>query len=311
MTVCQQTLPLVVTAGTECTNSDLCIEISEQQAAYRDKLYAHGAILFRGFNVDQARFAKLTTILTSELLPYQGGDTPRSKLDRNTYTSTEWPADQFIPLHQEMSYTEQHPGIVYFACIIEPQGGGETPLLDARVLYQQLDSTITTAFFEKKLCYITNLHDGVGLGKSWQNYFETQSQAEVNQILTDKGAKFEWRNDGVLSFKEIVQPIKKHPFTEDLCFFSQADQWHPSHLSAEDYQDLLDLVGLENFYHHCTYADGSAIPEAFLADIRQKKEKLLQTFTWQKGDFLMVDNTAVMHGRMPFIGPRKIIVAMG
>ncbi|MDA2921410.1 TauD/TfdA family dioxygenase, partial [Desulfobacterota bacterium AH_259_B03_O07] len=31
---------------------------------------------------------------------------------------------------------------------------------------------------------------------------------------------------------------------------------------------------------------------------------------WQKGDVMVLDNYLVAHGRRPFKGPRKILVAM-
>jgi alpha-ketoglutarate-dependent taurine dioxygenase len=31
---------------------------------------------------------------------------------------------------------------------------------------------------------------------------------------------------------------------------------------------------------------------------------------WQAGDILVVDNMLACHGRMPFSGPRKILLAM-
>jgi alpha-ketoglutarate-dependent taurine dioxygenase len=33
-------------------------------------------------------------------------------------------------------------------------------------------------------------------------------------------------------------------------------------------------------------------------------------FRWQQGDFLLLDNFTVTHGRMPFRGNRRILVAM-
>jgi alpha-ketoglutarate-dependent taurine dioxygenase len=34
-------------------------------------------------------------------------------------------------------------------------------------------------------------------------------------------------------------------------------------------------------------------------------------FPWRQGDILMTDNMLVAHGRNPYQGPRKIVVAMG
>jgi alpha-ketoglutarate-dependent taurine dioxygenase len=33
-------------------------------------------------------------------------------------------------------------------------------------------------------------------------------------------------------------------------------------------------------------------------------------FRWQRGDLLLVDNFLVAHGRMPFRGERRILVAI-
>ena len=48
------------------------------------------------------------------------------------YTSTEYPADQSISLHNELSYAHRWPEKLFFFCQTEPQRGGETPLADSR-----------------------------------------------------------------------------------------------------------------------------------------------------------------------------------
>ena len=61
---------------------------------------------------------------------------------------------------------------------------------------------------------------------------------------------------------------------------------------------------------YATFGDGSAIPLQYLDVIRATTRKLQVTFDWRRGDLLMVDNMLLAHGRMPFSGERKILVAM-
>ncbi len=58
------------------------------------------------------------------------------------------------------------------------------------------------------------------------------------------------------------------------------------------------------------YGDGSQIEPEVLEEIRvaYQQEKIM--FPWQQGDLLMLDNLSIAHSRTPFVGKRKVVVAM-
>jgi len=45
-------------------------------------------------------------------------------------------------------------------------------------------------------------------------------------------------------------------------------------------------------------------------EIRKAYDSETVKFDWQRGDLLLVDNMLVAHGREPFTGDRRVLVAM-
>ena len=60
---------------------------------------------------------------------------------------------------------------------------------------------------------------------------------------------------------------------------------------------------------HCTYRDGREIPEADLEHVREVIWRNLVAFPWQQGDVVAIDNFSMSHGRLPYRGPRQVVVA--
>jgi len=73
---------------------------------------------------------------------------------------------------------------------------------------------------------------------------------------------------------------------------------------------LLAAVGEENLPRHVYFGDGSPIADDMLDTVREVYRETAISFPWQPGDVLMLDNRLVAHGRNPFTGDRKVIVAM-
>ena len=286
--------------------------LEEEKDAIVGRIYTHGAVLLRGFGVtDIESFTKIVRHFASNLMDYLGGDSPRSTVGDKIFTSTEYPAQYRISLHNELSFSKVYPQFLLIYCDIPPEIGGETPLISCRRLLKAIDPAVRERFATKKLKYVQNLPDEYGIGKSWQETFFQTERGPVEEHLRSLGADFEWKDDGTLRVTEIVDAVVKHPVTGEEVFFSQADQWHPSNLDEETRSAMLDLVEEEDLYHNCYFGDGSPIDVADLDHIRAVVERDKVMFPWHKHDVLLVDNLLTMHGRSPYTGDRRILVAMG
>lgn len=303
----EQPLPLVVQPAVEGVN--LITWAANNQDWIETHLWQHGGILFRNFAVQGASdLEQLIQTVSGELLDYSYRSTPRNQVKGNIYTSTEYPADQSIPLHNEMSYASHWPLKIWFACLQVAATGGATPITDSRKVFARLAPEIKDRFTQKQVMYVRNY--GEGLDLHWQDVFQTTSKAAVEAYCRRTGIEFEWLGTEQLRTRACCQAIAAHPHTGDLVWFNQAHLFHISSLQPEVQQFLLTTYGEENLPRNTYYGDGSVIETSVLDEIRAVYEQESVIFSWQQGDILMLDNMLTAHGRTPFVGSRKVIVGM-
>jgi alpha-ketoglutarate-dependent taurine dioxygenase len=278
-------------------------------------LLKHGAILFRGFNIDSAeKMRSCIDAFPGNSLRYVDGNSPRTHLKEAVYTSTEYPPELYISMHSELSYAHRWPSHLYFCCAVEPQQGGNTLVASNRDILRDLPADLVGLFKKKGIKYVRNLHNdsGVKIGQSWRATYETSDKSVVEQHCRDNDIQFEWKADGSLRTIQIRKAVVEHPVTGDEVWFNQADQFHPSTNPPEIYEVIMELFGDNplDMPHYACFADDSPIETDVLETVREVARKNTVYFPWKAGDFLMVDNLLVSHGRAPFSGPRKILVAM-
>ena len=310
-------MPLLIEPSGDLEGSPIALGswAAEHRHDLDEWLHRDGAVLLRGFGIGiPEEFHDVVAAIRPQLLDYVGGDSPRKAVGDRVYTSTEFPPDMEIGLHNELSYTRSWPERVFFCCLVAANSGGETHIADGRRVFSQLDPAVRDRFSEKGVIYRQHLRDGdgeAGPGKSWQETFDTTDPAEVERICSDQDMEFGWtsrgfrtspRNPGVLT----------HPLTGETCWFNQADMWHASFdtVKAQESRTVAEDPGEETLGSHACYGDGSEIPIADLRSVRSACKKSERLFLWQAGDLLILDNILAMHGRKPFEGERRVLVAM-
>lgn len=300
-------LPLVIEP--EVDHVDLIEWAKTNRQTLDTELLTYGALLFRGFRLQSAlEFERFIRAISGELLDYSYRSTPRTKVDGKIYTSTEYPAEQSIPLHNEMSYSRNWPMKIWFFSVQTAMAGGETPIADSRKVYERLNPKIRQRFSDRKVMYVRNY--GGGLDLSWQNVFQSDSKVEVEAYCRKAGIEIEWTaNDGLRS-RQICQASAQHPRTGETVWFNQAHLFHVSSLGSDMRDSLLAEFGEANLPRNSFYGDGTSIEDSVLDEIRRVYREEEVAFAWQQSDILMLDNMLAAHGRRPFKGTRKVVVGM-
>jgi alpha-ketoglutarate-dependent taurine dioxygenase len=269
----------------------------------------HGAVLLRGFSpIDAEGLAELATALSGNLLDYNNRSTPRTRVNGKVFTSTEYPADQTIPLHNEMSYTDSWPNTLFFACLVPAAEGGETPLADSARVYGRLPDATRERFEQAGVMYVRNF--GYGVDLSWQEVFQTEHREEVDAYCAEHNIQAEWLDEGRLRTKHVVQAVVNSKVSGEKVWFNQAHLFHVSSLSAGVQQQMRESYAEDDLPRNASYGDGSPLNPADLAEIRAAYAAEEIAFRWQAGDVLVIDNEQFAHGRRPYAGARSLLVAM-
>lgn len=271
-------------------------------------LHDAGAILFRGFGMDDVdEFGRFMLEASGELLPYTFRSSPRTQVKGNVFTSTEYPMEQFIPFHTEMSYTSNWPMRIGFLSLIVAETQGETPIADSRGVYARIPAAIREKFERLGVMYVRNYTPWMDL--PWQNVFQTDDREQVNEFCRENGIQAEWVDEDHLRTRQVCQGVSVHPATGEKVWMNQA---HLFNVLAQDPEvvEMLMEDGEENLPRNTYFGDGSPITAEELQAIRDAYDAEALVFPWEKGDVLLLDNMLMAHARSPFTGARRVVVGM-
>ncbi|ROR42578.1 TauD/TfdA family dioxygenase [Kitasatospora cineracea] len=288
---------------------DLIATITARRAELRRRLLVDGALLLRGFPVGGvAGFEDAVRALSGEPLRYAERSSPRSTIAGNVYTSTDYPPDEEIFLHNENSYQASWPRLLYFYCDVPAETQGATPLADVREVHRLVDPQVRAEFERRGWQAVRNFHPGFGV--PWSSVFNTGDRAAVDAYCAERGIRTEWTGEDGLRTVARREAVHTHPETGERVWFNHITFFHHSTLAPDVAEGLLELFGEDGLPSNTYYGDGAPIPREVTDHLRDCYRKASRRFDYRQDDILVVDNMLAAHGREPFTGPRRIAVAM-
>jgi alpha-ketoglutarate-dependent taurine dioxygenase len=282
------------------------------EVAIAQELTIHGSIKFKGIEIPSMEtFQYIVDSVSEKFLNYIDGNSPRTKLSGHVYTSTEYDQTQKITMHNELSYSAKWPNKLFFSCLVPSETGGETLLADSRSILNAMDRAIVEEVRARGVMYVRNLHGGMGMGPSWQDTFETNDKSQLESYLKDYNIDFQWMGNENLRLRQHSKGIIRHRATGEELWFNQIDQFHPIHLGEEMHEAMYAMYeSPEEFPMYVKYGDGTEISSETIEKILSAIEKVTVAPKWDTNEFLLVDNEMVAHGRNPYTGNRRVLVAM-
>lgn len=302
--------PVMTVIDGVATIEEAAAWVRQNHAELREVLTRHGSLYLRGLPIAEAGdFAAVRDALFAARAKYQEKATPRSDFGDDVFSSTDLPPAQAIRMHNENSYTLTFPGLLLFCCLIAPPEGGATPVADVRKVLAELPPELVERFRTHGWALTRNYAEHISL--DWRTAFATESRADVERYCTDNRIGWQWGEDDTLRTRQVRSALIRHPRTGEEVWFNHVAFWSEWALDPDIRDVLVGEFGADGLPFNSALGDGTALTAEDVAVLDAAYERATVREAWQPGDLLLVDNVLTAHGRDPFSGDRKIVVAMG
>ena len=260
-----------------------------------DDLTRDGWTLLRGFRPDMDGFGDLVGRLCARVTfdPARSHTTDKPQMVDAGLGP--------IGLHIENGNTPRCPDIVCFFAERAAFEGSQTTICDGVAVWNGFDDA-RKARWSQKMTVERILPEAL-----WKRYLANEhpalsdpSQVTMEHVLQFQqavpGQTFELHDDGSLTYRLTVDPVRGSAFGGDALGFANA------------------VLGPSHNYQPPRYrlADGSEVGTDEIEEIREIAESCTHEINWQDGDIAILDNTRVMHGRRAIADAnRNLFIGMG
>lgn len=244
----------------------------------------HGALLFRGFGAARGDFAAFTGTFSHSVLGRLHLGQNRREVSDDENTSTVNLGMQRVGPHAELAYSPRRPDLLWFYCARPPASGGETTLFDGIEVWERLPDPL------REKCATTDLL-----------YTFTAARRDDWPLFTGVAADLEETLE-LLAAEPNVSCTVRDAETIDISYRVSAAE--PSR-----FQGVPAFANsiIPNLSGGVSFIDGAPVRSGDRLAILRTCEELVTPVGWEEGDVLMIDNSRMMHGRLPFSDPSRDI----
>jgi alpha-ketoglutarate-dependent taurine dioxygenase len=282
---------------------------AEQRDALRAVVAEHGSLRVRGLDLaDVTTTAAVFATLADGLTPEREAFAARQEHSEGVYSSANWPQNQPMCMHHELSYRLEFPGLMLFACLGAPTEGGATAVADSESVLAALPSELVERFEREGWLLTRSYNDEIGA--SVAEAFGTDDRDAVESYCRANAIDFEWQPGGGLRTRQRRSAIVRHPRSGRRCWFNQIAFLNEWTMAAEVREFLVDMYGADGLPFNTRFGGGDPIGEDVVELLNEVYDANTVREPWQAGDLMLVDNVRTAHSREPFEGPREVIVGI-
>jgi alpha-ketoglutarate-dependent taurine dioxygenase len=281
----------------------------ENRDALRAAVAKHGSVRVRGLGLrDAAEAAAVFEHLADALMVEREAFAAREVHAHGVYSSANWPQNQPMCMHHELSYALEVPGLIMFACLGAPSEGGATGVADSEAVLAALPAELVERFEREGWLLTRSYNDEIGA--SVAEAFGTDDRDAVESYCRANGIEFEWQPDGGLRTRQRRSAVVQHPRTGRRCWFNQIAFLSEWTMAPEVREFLVEMYGADGLPFNTRFGGGDPIGEDVVELLNEVYEANTVREPWQAGDLMLVDNIRMAHSREPYEGPREVLVGM-